>query len=220
MFAHINKMKKLYIVGGNGFAKECYEHIQSNIEKGDDICFGGFVGHNGYHVDFAKLSHYFIGDLSEIQFKEDDFCIIGAGYPELRRIIYNDLKHKGAQLYNLIIGNGRLSDLVELGEGNILNASFPSPFVQIGHGNVFNFEVVIAHDTLIGDFNFIGPRSQILGNARIGNDNTIGSNTVILPNSKIGNHNKIAPLSAIYKGCRNYCYMQGNPALKVGEVSQ
>lgn len=29
----------------------------------------------------------------------------------------------------------------------------------------------------------------------------------ILPHSKMGNNNKIAPLSALYKGCKDNCYM-------------
>ena len=58
----------------------------------------------------------------------------------------------------------------------------------------------------------------MLGNVKVGNNNTIGANVILLPNSKVGNNNDIAPLSAVYKGCKNNCYMQGNPALKIGEV--
>lgn len=213
-------MKNIFIVGGNGFARECYGHIQENIHRGDDICFGGFVGHNGYHVNFGPLGKFFIGDLAEVNFEENDFCIIGSGYPELRKIIYHDLKVKGAHFYNLIIGNGYLNDFIEIGEGNILNASFPSPFVKIGNGNLFNFQVIIAHDVEIGNFNFLGPRSQILGGAKIGSNNIIAANAILLPNSKIGDNNKIAPMSVLYKGCRNNCYMQGNPAIKIGVVEE
>ena len=210
--------KNIYIIGGNGFAKECYVHLQNNIGKGEDLCFAGFIGHNGYHVNFHALEHFFIGDLTEITFGQDDYCIIGAGYPELRQKIYQDLKDKGAQLYNLITGNGKLNDFIDLGEGNIFNESFPSPFVKIGNGNVFNFQVIIAHDVVIGDFNFFGPRSQILGEVLVGDSNSVGANSILLPHAKIGNSNSVAPLSAIYKGCRNNCYMHGNPALKIGEV--
>ena len=34
----------------------------------------------------------------------------------------------------------------------------------------------------------------------------------------IGDNNIIAPLSAVYKGCKNNCYMSGNPALKTGKI--
>lgn len=53
---------------------------------------------------------------------------------------------------------------------------------------------------------------------QIGDSNSIGTNALVLPHSKIGNNNKIAPLSAVYKGCKDNCYMVGNPALKIGSV--
>lgn len=213
-------MDRIFIVGGDGFARECYAHIQSVMQKDNNMYFGGFVGHNGYRVDFGALNKFFVGDLSEITFDKNDKCIIGAGYPHLRKIIYEDLKKKGAKLCNLIVGDGQLNEYVELGEGNILNHSFPSPYVKIGNGNLFNFQVIIAHDVTVGDFNFVGPRSQLLGGVRIGDNNTIATNAVLLPKSKIGNNNKIAPLSVLYKGCRNHCYIQGNPAVKVGVVEE
>lgn len=211
-------MKALYIVGGNGLAKECYGHVQENIRRGMNVRFAGFIGHNGYRVDFGPLNRFFVGDLENVVLGKNDYCIIGSGQPELRRKIYIDLKNKNANLYNLIVG-GNLGDLVGLGEGNILNASFPSPFVKIGNGNIFNFQVIVAHDVEIGDFNFFGPRSQILGEVRIGSGNSVGANSVLLPKCKMGNNNKIAPLSALYRGCRDGCYMQGNPAVKIGEVN-
>ena len=99
----------------------------------------------------------------------------------------------------------------------ILSASLTSN-INIGNCNVFNGDIIVGHDVEIGDFNFFGPRSQILGNVKVGSSNQIGINAILLPKSKIGNNNKIAPLSAIYKGCKDNCYMLGNPALKIGEI--
>ena len=87
-------IKNVYVVGGNGFAKECYQHIMFMHYKDPEINFVGFLGHNGYKVDFGNLNEYFKGDLSEFEFAEDDYAVIGAGYPELRRKIYNDIKAK------------------------------------------------------------------------------------------------------------------------------
>ena len=83
---------------------------------------------------------------------------------------------------------------------------------------MFNGDIIVGHDVIVGDFNFLGPRSQLLGNVKIGNINTIGANAVLLPNAKVGNNNKIAPLSAVYKGCKDNCHMLGNPALKIGDI--
>ena len=209
-------MKKIYIVGGNGFARECYLTLSKLIQYNSDINFGGFLGHGGYGktVDYKQLQKYYIGEVSDKNFSEDEFVIIGAGYPELRHKIYNELKSRKINFYNLISPIIKINDYVEIGEANVIMAPFTiGPDVKIGDGNVFNGDVVVGHDAVVGNFNFIGGKSQILGNTRIGNDNTIGSACVFLPNSKIGNNNKIAPISAVYKGCKDNCYMLGNPAL-------
>lgn len=214
-------MKKIYVVGGNGFAKECYQMIMFQSSNDKDISFAGFIGHNCYNVDFGNLNQYFVGDLSEFEFKDDDYAVIGAGMPDLRKKIYEDIKRKeNAKFYTLTLTPPcYISPLVELGEANIfMPPCCPSPHVKIGNGNVFNGDVIIGHDVEIGDFNFVGGKSQILGNVKIGSSNTIGVASVFLPKSKIGDNNKITPISAIYKGCKNNCYMSGNPALKIGDV--
>ena len=58
-------MKTIYVVGGNGFAKECYNYIRILSEKTHEIQFGGFLGHNGYVVDFFDLNGFFKGDVAE-----------------------------------------------------------------------------------------------------------------------------------------------------------
>ena len=63
-------------------------------------------------------------------------------------------------------------------------------------------------------------QANVLGAVKVGSLNTIGTGSVLLPNCKIGDNNKIAPLSVVYKGCKNYTYMLGNPAMKVGNINQ
>lgn len=211
-------MKKVFIVGGDGFARECHSNL--NVMKRDDpsIEFGGFLGHGGYGhtVNYKHLQEFYLGEESDHTFKEDEYVIIGAGYPDLRRKIYNDLKKRNVRFFNLILG--KYGSSVTFGEANISLYTSLTVNTKIGDGNVFNGAVIVGHDTEIGDFNFFGSRSSVLGIVKIGNDNTVGTNAVILPHAKIGNNNKVAPLSAVYKGCRNNCYMLGNPALKVGEI--
>ena len=212
-------MKKVFIVGGDGFARECYWRLNEMKRTDASVEFAGFLGHGGYGhtVDYKHLQEFYLGEESDHTFKDDEYAVIGAGYPELRRKIYNDLKKRDVRFLNIICTP--LDPSVCCGEANIfVPPFFGSVNLTIGNGNVFNSNVIVGHDTEIGDFNFFGPRSSVLGIVKIGNDNIVGTNAVILPHAKIGNNNKIAPLSAVYKGCRNNCYMLGNPALKVGEM--
>jgi acetyltransferase-like isoleucine patch superfamily enzyme len=182
--------------------------------------FGGFLGHGGYGktVDYKHLQHLYKGEVADYNFKEEDYVVIGAGYPDLRKKIYDDLKKKNLKFYTLVGRHINIDQSCKIGEANIF--VYPcelSENINIGDGNVFNCGIVLGHDAQIGNFNFFGPRSQVLGNVKIGDMNSIGAGSVILPKAKIGNNNKIAPLSAVYKGCRDNGYYLGNPALKVGD---
>lgn len=210
-------MKTIYIVGGDGFARECYLFLQEIIKTDKDISFGGFLGHGGYGktVDYKTYQHLYMGEVSEHEFGDDEYAIIGAGYPSLRVKIYKELKERGIKFFNLILSSF-IVDSVNIGEANVILSSSITANTVLGSGNVFNGQVIVGHDVEIGDFNFFGPRCQVLGNVKIGSHNQIGANAILLPKAKIGSNNKIAPLSAIYKGCGCNCYMTGNPALKAG----
>ena len=79
-------MKKVYIVGGNGFARECYLYLLWMSEANPDIQFGGFLGHGGYGhtVDYLNLQEFYLGEVADHKFNINESVIIGAGYPELR----------------------------------------------------------------------------------------------------------------------------------------
>lgn len=214
-------MKKVYIVGGDGFARECHMYLSFMCNVNPEIKFEGFLGHGGYGktVDYKNLQEFYLGEVSEHHFKEDEFVIIGAAFPSLRRKIYEELKSRNIKFFNLIPPYVYINPTVEIGEGNVFVAPFtPGPNVKIGNGNVFNCDVIVGHDAIIGDLNFFGGKTQVLGNVTIGNDNQIGTACVILPHSEIGNNNIIAPMSCVYKGCKNNCQLQGNPALKIGDI--
>lgn len=214
----LNK-KIIYIVGGDGFARECYLFLQEIIKTDKSISFGGFLGHGGYGkaINYKTYQHLYIGEVSEHQFNKNEYVIIGAGYPSLRLKIYKELKERGINFFNLIL-NSLIGESVDTGEANIILNSSITTNTVIGNGNLFNGHIIVGHDVIIGNFNFFGPRSQVLGNVKIGNSNQIGANAILLPKAKIGNNNKIAPLSAVYKGCKDNCYMMGNPALKIGNI--
>ena len=219
MSSRQSTLKKVYIVGGDGFARECAHYMQQLEKMDKDLIFGGFISHQGYKVDYKDMEGYFCGDISEHIFKDYEYVVIGAALPPLRSLIYNDLKKRGVRLYTLVAPGCSLNEHIEMGEGNIFIAPFQaSVHMKIGRCNVFNGGVIVGHDNVIGDFNFFAPCSQILGNAKIGNYNSIGANAIIIPNAKIGDCNKISPLSVVYKGCRSLTVMHGNPAVKTDDI--
>lgn len=214
-------MKTIFVVGGNGFARECASYLIELERAEGSIKFGGFLSHNGYKINYGNFSKYYVGDLDELNYKSGMSFVVGAGYPEIRKRIFYDLREKGLPFYNLIALGCKLSDDIDLGEGNVFAPPFrASVNMKIGCGNVFNGSVITGHDDTIGNFNFFGPGCKVLGDVIIGNENVIGTGAVLMPKAKIGNNNRISPMSVIFRGCKDFCYMHGNPALKVGKVEK
>ena len=208
--------KRIYVVGGDGFARECFHNIQKMRKIDDTVEFAGFLGHGGYGhtVDYKDYQKFYLGEVDEHEFSEDEYACIGAGYPELRKKIYEDLKARGIHLANIY--TEPLCESAVIGEGNvILHSNGLAPNVTMGNGNVLNGAVIVGHDVKIGDFNFLGPRCMLLGYASIGNYNTLGAGAIIMAHKSIGNNNRIAPLSVIYRNCRDNLCMIGNPAKRM-----
>lgn len=210
--------KNLIIIGGGGFAIECYNIIR-NLEKRDDsIVFKGFTAVGETNLKKYDLQKYFLGNYNELTFSQDDYFIIGIGTPSVRKKIFEEFKARNCKFYNLVACNSDLSNIVIKGEGNIICPNSGGAAYKIGNGNLINAFSGLAHDVEIGDFNVISAFCDITGHAKMGDLNFFGSHCVMLPKAKIGNNNKIAAGSVIYKGCKDNCVMQGNPAIKIGNV--
>ncbi len=208
--------KRIYIVGGDGFARECFHNIEIMRKFDKSVEFAGFLGHGGFGhtVDYKSYQKFYLGEVSEHKFLEDEYACIGAGYPELRRKIFDELKARGIRFANIC--TEPLCESAVIGEGNVIvNCNGLGPNVVLGNGNVLNGNVIVGHDVKVGDFNFLGPRSMLLGYASIGNDNVIGAGTIILAHKSIGNSNRIAPLSVVYRGCKDNENLIGNPATRM-----
>ena len=208
--------KRIYIVGGDGFARECYHYILAMRLFDDTVEFAGFLGHGGYGhtVDYKSYQQFYLGEVSEHNFAEDEYACIGAGYPELRRKIYYELKVRGIRFVNIC--TEPLFKSAVIGEANIiLYSGGLGPNVTLGNGNLLNGNVVMGHDVKVGDFNFLGPRCMLLGNVSVGDDNVIGANAIVMAHKTIGNRNKIAPLSVVYRNCKDNVCLFGNPAKRM-----
>ena len=213
--------KKIYIVGGNGFARECYTYVDRMCKSDSTITFAGFLGEGGYEPELFEFSKFWKGDVSNHEFKEDEYAVIGSGDCEIRKRIYESLKSRNVKFFTVIDPSVIVYPYVEMGEANIFSPNcLVSSQVKIGNCNLFNGFIFIGHDAQIGDFNFRAPHTQILGNVKLQDMNAIGTSSVLLPKAKIGSYNKVAPISAIYKGCKDNCIMSGNPARKIGENNE
>ena len=111
--------KNIYIVGGNGFAREVFGYIKRMAQNDKTIAFKGFLGEGGYVPDLKDFNNMFLGDVSNFEFQENDYVVLGSGDSYIRKRTYDYLKKIGAKFFTVIDPSCIILDYVNFGEANI-----------------------------------------------------------------------------------------------------
>jgi acetyltransferase-like isoleucine patch superfamily enzyme len=212
-------MKKRYIFGSSGFAKEVF-FLLEEIYK-EDMSFYGFIdiSDNKEFVQIGSKSHPIITELAfetiVAQNIEEIELYIGIASPEVIKKI--SIKFQNFTFPNLI-HNSFIGQLVsiKMGVGNIITAGcIFTCCISLGSFNIFNTNTAIGHDSIIGSCNVFLPRTQISGFVQIGNENIFGMNSSVLQGKKIGNQNKIGAYSFVITNVKDKSNLFGIPATKI-----
>jgi sugar O-acyltransferase (sialic acid O-acetyltransferase NeuD family) len=207
-------MKKSYIIGAGGFAKEVHL-ILKNSSVFLDYEFGGFLDFNPTKETLS------IGQIDFPIINENDFLknkvtpknvilFLGLGDPKLIQKI-----EKTFSMYNfpnLIAEDVVIDRSISLGNGNVIctGVKFTVDSI-IGSFNLFNLNCTIGHDANIKNYNVINPLVAISGGVEIGNCNLIGTGASVLQYIKIGNNNTIGGNGLLSKDVTDNKIMVGVP---------
>lgn len=211
-------MKRLWIIGNSGAARECYwlyrDMIAASASLEAEISFGGFLGWEHYSPNLASLSSFFRGEAVDMPLCADDLFSIGIGSPILRDKIYHEMKKRGVSFFTLLHPTADINPTAKIGEANIFQRG-TTVFcdAKLGNANYLNGAVNLSHDVVIGDSNFFGPFSLVLGAASAGSRNSLAVRATLLPHAQIGDDNILAPGAIVYRGCGNSRRLEGNPAI-------
>ena len=215
-------MKKIYIFGQGGFAKEVAVLINSINKKAPAFILSGFLD-----IKPVKKQVRIGNDLVSV-FDEDEFFVsenildtcfcIGVGDPSILKKIKD--KYDGKLNFpNLVHPNVEgLFESIETGAGNIITAGCVFTLdITIGSFNIFNLNTTIGHDAVIGNFNVFNPGVHISGGVNIGDRNLIGTNAAILQYLKIGDNNVIGAGAMVNSAIENNKVAVGVPAKVIKE---
>lgn len=101
---------------------------------------------------------------------------------------------------------------VKIGTGNLIyESALIHPFVQISNHCVISSNSGIAHDSVIGDYCFVGPASYICGKVTIEDRVFIGTGAKVLPRLKIGAGARIAACAMVNKDVAPDQFIVGIP---------
>ena len=213
-------MKKIYIFGAGGFAKEVYFLIHDINKEKAVYEIGGFLDVNPatHKIQIGK-NEFDVFDETAFFAKEvsvDTCFAVGIGNPKILKKIHDKYFPK-FDFPNLIhprtIG---LFESIEMGKGNIVTAGCIFTIdTKLGSCNIFNLHSTIGHDSVIGSCNVISPGSNLSGKLTMGDGNLIGANATVLENLTIHDHSVIGAGSVVRNDVESNQTVIGNPAVDV-----
>jgi len=203
----------MLIIGASGHAKELIEVI--DVKDYNQLMFFDNVT-SPLPVTFLKQFKVINTVLAiEEFFKKNSYdfaTAIGGNYS--KKNIVEKIKSLGGNYVSVIdkdavIGN---FDVIIANGVNIMKQVLISNSVSVGEGTLVNYGTSIHHDSVIGEYCELAPKSTILGNCKIGNNVFIGANATILPNVSIGNNAIIGAGAVVVKNVKANQKVVGVPA--------
>ena len=210
-------MKKIYIVGAGGAAKEICHLIMEINAAAPSYEIQGFVDviDKEKTMTVGRLSFPVYPEKKFLKSCSENVCIVfGVGdAANLKKASEKFSANKSFEFPNLIYPGVKLHDSVRMGMGNIISAACVFTVdISFGSFNNINRGVHLGHDCTIGSWNVINPCAVISGGVVMMDENLIGTCAAVLQYLKIGSRNIIGAGAVVTKNVANNCCMVGVPA--------
>ena len=205
-------MKKILIVGAGGFGRELLQWIKDiNAEK-PTWEIGGFLDDNLQALDGVEIDYPVVGTISDWQPKDDEVFALAMGKPQLKRMVVEKLKSRGAHFAAVIHPTALVSPFAHYGEGLVM---FPYSKLSC-NSTVGDFVSIlttpIGHDNEIGDYTMISGGCNIVRNVKIGKDVFVAAGVCIAQDVVVKDGAYIGLGSVVHKDVKAGTKVFGNPA--------
>lgn len=205
-------MKNYVIYGDTNFAEEILNVI--TIEGRDKVL--AFTNDRAF-MTRTKIEDYPVISFDELKqtLTEPFEILIAYGYTKmntLREKVYNECKAAGMKVGSYISTNAICySD--RIGEGSMVWPNvYIGPDVVIGICNIIKASCEVAHNNVVGDFNYIAGSVVMGGRASISNHCFIGLNSTIKSGIALADYTLLGMGCNMLKESEPYGVYVGNPA--------
>lgn len=206
-------MKNLIIIGAGGCGREALQWAKDINKNEKRWNIKGFIDDDQNVLDGKICDISILSGVDEYCIETDDEFICCIGSSNVRKMIVEKMKAKGAVFTTIIHPSASIADSSRLGEGVII---YPFALISdnavIGDNCIINMYSSVAHDSILGEYCTVSAHCDITGMCRLGNNVFMGSSAHIVPGSKIGDNVYICAGSTVMTRVRSGVKVLGNPA--------
>lgn len=206
-------MKDLIIIAAGGCGREVLQWAKDINEQNARWNIKGFLDDNINALEGKECSVRVISRVDDYQPEENDEFVCCIGNSNVRKLVIEKMKAKGARFINIIHPNAIISDSCKLGDGVII---YPYALISdnaiIGDGCIINMYSSVAHDSVLGEYCTISAHCDVTGMCRLGDRVFMGSTSQIVPGTNVGDDAYICAGSTVMTRVRKGMKMLGNPA--------
>ena len=206
-------MKNLIIIGAGGMGRTIYSNALEGMGFGEKYVVKGFIDDNLNALEGKKCDVPILARIDEYEIQPDDEFVCSIGNSNIRKMVVEKLKAKGALFTTLVHPNAVIADSCTLGEGVII---YPFALISdnavIGDQCIINMHSSVAHDSVLGEYCTISAHCDITGKCKLGDRVFMGTTSNMVPGSRIGEDAYICAGSTVMGRVRAGNKVLGNPA--------
>ncbi len=214
---------KIVLAGAGGFALEVEQYIVDCTsagrglfdDQGTPVAAADLVGVN---YDRAERTADFqtqplpVMDL-DASSRPDVHVLVAIGQPELRRVVWHQLRGRGANFATLVHPSAYVAGSSRIEAGVIVCPfGFVGVAAKVGANVAINAHCSVGHDAIIGDHSVLSPFACIGGEAVLGDCCLLGPTCVVAPKKAVGAFTRISAGAVVYDDFGPGHLLVGNPA--------
>lgn len=209
-------MKKLYLAGAGGFAREIHSYLLKKDLVVDGYTFSGFLSDFSASLDGFNIGFSIYDEIMSYNLTTSDAVIIAVADCNLKEEIFKHYKKLGIKVLSYIHETAFIGRNVKIGEGAVIcaNATLTCD-IEIGVAVTINVHSSIGHDAKLGDFCTLSGHCDVTGRVFLDHKVFMGSHALIIPNVNIGKGAIIGAGSVVISKVKPGNTMFGNPAKKI-----
>ncbi len=188
--------------------------VGADLDLLDDLTRGDFEIVGYFSKQDKKIGHEYLGNhLSVGNLNPQVKIIVAVDDTSLREYIWDN---HASNVTQYVSDRSSVSKYAKLGRGVVIYPHvFISAGVKIAELTKISVGSQIHHESQIGEFSVLAPKTLVLGRVHIGNHVFLGSNSSIAPNIQIGNRAFVGMCSNVVRNVEEGSKVWGNPAKPV-----